>query len=122
MHSRRAALLVVCVPLSGAVGARFDGDIVLPLIGRDLCVQVKVRADGFRELYSWLSGRDVLIAKADRQEPLVIATAVAGCGNCQTGRVVMPRRPAQITQAEVARIILAAEAGWRTFRRREVAA
>ena len=34
--------------------------------------QVKVRADGFRELYSWLSGRDVLIAKADRLEPLVV--------------------------------------------------
>ena len=33
---------------------------------------MKVRADGFRELYSWLSGRDVLIAKADRLEPLVV--------------------------------------------------
>jgi hypothetical protein len=33
---------------------------------------VKARADGFRELYSWLSERDVLIVKADRQEPLVV--------------------------------------------------
>jgi hypothetical protein len=33
---------------------------------------VKARADGFRELYSWLDGRDVLIVKADRQEPLVV--------------------------------------------------
>jgi hypothetical protein len=59
------------VPLSGAVGGRFSGDVVLPLLGRDLCVEVKARADGFRELYSWLAHRDVLIVKADRQPPLV---------------------------------------------------
>ena len=47
-------------------------DIVLPMIGRDLSVEVKARADGFRELYGWLDGRDVLIVKADRQEPLVV--------------------------------------------------
>ena len=60
------------VPLSGAAGGRFAGDIVLPLLGRDLCVEVKARAEGFRELYSWLNERDVLIVKADRQEPLVV--------------------------------------------------
>ena len=48
------------------------GDIVLSLMGRDLCVEVKARADGFRELYCWLNQRDVLIVKADRQEPLVV--------------------------------------------------
>jgi hypothetical protein len=62
----------VRVPLSGAVGGRFSGDVVLPLLGRDLCVEVKARADGFRELYSWLASRDVLIVKADRQPPLVV--------------------------------------------------
>jgi len=60
------------VPLSGSVGGRFAGDIVLPLVGRDLCLEVKARSQGFRELYSWLDGRDVLIVKADRQDPLVI--------------------------------------------------
>ena len=60
------------MPLSGAVGGRFAGDIVLPLMGRDLCLEVKARASGFRELYSWLTNRDVLIVKADRQEPLVV--------------------------------------------------
>ena len=60
------------MPLSGAVGGRFSGDVVVPLMGRDLCVEVKARAEGFRELYSWLTERDVLIVKADRQEPLVI--------------------------------------------------
>ena len=47
-------------------------DIVPSLTGRDLCVEVKVRADGFRELYSWVNQRDVLIVKADRQELLVV--------------------------------------------------
>jgi Holliday junction resolvase len=68
-----SGIAAVRVPLSGALGGRFAGDIVLPLMGRDLCVEVKARGDGFRELYSWLNGRDVLILKADRQEPLVVA-------------------------------------------------
>jgi hypothetical protein len=45
---------------------------VILVTGRDLCVEVKARAHGFRELYCWLSGRDVLILKADRQKPLVV--------------------------------------------------
>ena len=65
-------IAAVRVPLSGAVGGRFAGDIVLPLMGRDLCVEVKARTDGFRKLYSWLDGRDALIVKADRREPLVV--------------------------------------------------
>jgi Holliday junction resolvase len=67
-----SGIAAVRVPLSGAVGGRFAGDIVLPLVGRDLCVEVKARAHGFRELYSWLDGRDMLIVEADRCEPLVI--------------------------------------------------
>ncbi len=65
-------IAAVRVPLSGSVGGRFVGDVVLPLMGRDLCVEVKARGGGFRELYRWLDGRDVLIVKADRQEPLVV--------------------------------------------------
>jgi hypothetical protein len=41
-------------------------------MGQDLRVEVKCRGQGFRELYAWLAGRDVLIIKADRQEPLVV--------------------------------------------------
>jgi Holliday junction resolvase len=62
---KASGIAAVRVPLSGAVGGRFAGDVVLPLMGRDLCVEVKARA-------SWLDQRDVLIVKADRQEPLVI--------------------------------------------------
>jgi hypothetical protein len=34
--------------------------------------QVKCLAAGFRQLYDWLGQRDVLIVKADRDEPLVV--------------------------------------------------
>jgi Holliday junction resolvase len=67
-----SGIAAVRVPLSGAVGGRFAGDIIVPLMGRDLCVEVKSRADGFRELYSWLDGRDVLVVKADGKVPLVV--------------------------------------------------
>ena len=60
------------VPLSGTAGGRFSGDLAVLVLGRDLCVEVKARAAGFRELYSWLTNRDVLVVKADRQEPLVV--------------------------------------------------
>jgi Holliday junction resolvase len=47
-------------------------DISMPLLGSDMAVEVKCRADGFRQLYDWLHRRDVLIVKSDRQEPLVV--------------------------------------------------
>jgi hypothetical protein len=59
------------VPLSGAARGRFGGDVFVPLLGRDTRCDVKNHADGFRELYSWLGGRDFLIVKADRREPLI---------------------------------------------------
>jgi Holliday junction resolvase len=60
------------VPLSGAMRGRFGGDISVPLLGRDRRVEVKARADGFRELYKWLEGSEFLIVKADRHQPLVV--------------------------------------------------
>jgi hypothetical protein len=42
------------------------------VIGRDLCAEVKVRGNGFNQLYDWLTGRDLLIVRADRREPLVV--------------------------------------------------
>jgi Holliday junction resolvase len=60
------------VPLSGAARGRFGGDVSVPLLGVDRRVEVKCRGDGFRELYKWLNGADVLVVKADRLEPLVV--------------------------------------------------
>jgi hypothetical protein len=61
------------VPLSGAAGGRYVGDVSVPLLGIDRTVECKVRARGFRELYGWLEGRDLLVVRADRSEPLVVA-------------------------------------------------
>lgn len=47
-------------------------DLSVPLLGVDRRVEVKSRADGFRELYKWLQDRDFLVVRADRSEPLVI--------------------------------------------------
>jgi len=60
------------VPLSGSAGGKYVGDVTIPLLGRDLCAEVKVRAHGFSQLYSWLDGREILIVRQDRREPLVI--------------------------------------------------
>jgi Holliday junction resolvase len=60
------------VPLSGSAGGSYLGDLTVPLFGRDHCVEVKVRANGFSQLYRWLEQRDILIVKADRLEPLVV--------------------------------------------------
>jgi len=60
------------VPLSGAAGGSYLGDLTVPLLGTDRVVEVKVRARGFSQLYDWLTGRDLLIVRADRSEPLVV--------------------------------------------------
>ena len=60
------------VPLSGAAGGSYVGDITIPVMGVDRCAEVKVRSRGFRQLYDWLAGRDLLIVRADRSEPLVV--------------------------------------------------
>jgi hypothetical protein len=60
------------VPLSGAAGGSYIGDLTVPVLGFDRVVEVKCRANGFREFYAWLTDRDILIVKADRKEPLVV--------------------------------------------------
>jgi Holliday junction resolvase len=47
-------------------------DLTVPVLGRDRRVEVKVRGNGFRRLYEWLDGADLLIVRADRREPLVV--------------------------------------------------
>jgi hypothetical protein len=60
------------VPLSGATGGSYLGDITIPVLNVDRVTEVKCRANGFRELYKWLQARDLLIVRADRKEPLVV--------------------------------------------------
>jgi hypothetical protein len=65
------AKLIGARKISRAYQAAHDLEL---LLGDDrmLRIECKARAVGFRELYSWLRERDVLIVKADRQEPLVV--------------------------------------------------
>ena len=60
------------VPLSGAAGGRYSGDISVPVLGDDWTIEAKVRATGFRQIYGWLGGNQALVVQSDRREPLVV--------------------------------------------------
>lgn len=60
------------VPLSGAHGGRFHGDMTAPYCGRELTYEIKCRATGFAEIYRWLGTCSRLICKRDRSEPFVV--------------------------------------------------
>jgi Holliday junction resolvase len=72
--SELVALGLPCfrVPLSGAAGGQWSSDIHIPLLGRTHRAEVKARGDGFKQLYAWIAGADLLIVKADRRDPLVV--------------------------------------------------
>lgn len=59
------------VPLSGAAGGLFAGDVVVPGIG---LIEVKARAQGsgFVTLTKWLGTADALVLRQDHAEPLVV--------------------------------------------------
>jgi hypothetical protein len=59
------------VPLSGAAGGAWSGDIHLELLGRIHRVEVKARRN-FSTLHGWLVGKDLLLLKSDRQPPLTV--------------------------------------------------
>lgn len=63
----------VRIPLSGAAEG-FPGDVLVTVGWQEdpLRVECKKRADGFREIYRWLEGNDLLVIGADRKEPLAV--------------------------------------------------
>ena len=67
---QKAGIPAKRVPLSGATEFA-KGDIV---IKDRYKAEVKLRKDGFKELYRWLDGNDFLFVKADRKPYLVIMT------------------------------------------------
>lgn len=69
---QEAGIAAERIPLSGAAGGSFSGDITCPVLGVDRRFECKLRADGFKELYKWLHGNHGLFIKADRREPLVV--------------------------------------------------
>lgn len=60
------------VPLSGAAGGSFTGDVKLPILNDDRKVECKVRANGFKSLYDWLGINWCLTLRADRKERLYV--------------------------------------------------
>ena len=47
-------------------------DLILPLLGADRAVEVKVRGTGFSQLYGWLGDNFALVIRRDRDVPLVV--------------------------------------------------
>lgn len=58
------------VPLSGAIEG-FKDDVLVGVGKEQLRAEVKRRRDGWRELYTWLNGPDLLFMRADRKSWLV---------------------------------------------------
>lgn len=65
---KELGLEVERVPLSGAGGGSFSGDLII----NGKRAEVKGRAEGFKSIYQWLEDRDILFIRADRKEWLVI--------------------------------------------------
>jgi len=62
------------VPLSGAAGGSFGGDVIATIGGEKKLIECKVRADGFKQIYGWLGGNDLLAIKRDHDKWLVVQT------------------------------------------------
>ena len=93
--SREERALVAFLQGHGFAAEKVSGmykrgpDLSVPVLGVDRRVEVKVRANGFRELYTWLVDRDLLIVRADREEPLVVIPlklAAEIAGTAERGR------------------------------------
>jgi len=59
------------VPLSGAAGGSFSGDISIPVLGVDQRLEAKIRRSGFTTIRRWMAGNYAVVYRADRSESLV---------------------------------------------------
>jgi Holliday junction resolvase len=69
---QEAGIAAERMPLSGAAGGSFIGDVLVPVLGVDRRLEVKCRAGGFVQIYKWLASHYGLVVRADRSEPLII--------------------------------------------------
>lgn len=51
---------------------RPGADISCPVLGEDWDIEVKWRAEGFKQIYGWISGRRALVLRADNEKPLLV--------------------------------------------------
>jgi hypothetical protein len=78
------------VPLSGAAGGSYTGDLTIAILNDDRKVECKVRANGFKSLYEWLGTNWCLTLRADRKERLYVmreADFMRLCMAAERGRV-----------------------------------
>jgi len=57
------------VPLSGATWLK--GDIIAEIKGEEWTLELKKRADGFKQIYEWSKDVDALVIGADRKKPMI---------------------------------------------------
>lgn len=69
---QEAGIAAERIPLSGAAGGSFSGDISMPVMGRDRRLEVKCRAAGFKQIYDWKGGNYGLVLRRDRDAPLIV--------------------------------------------------
>ena len=71
---RKAALInnlkAYRVPLSG--GGSIKGDVIINNDIEEWVLEVKCRANGFKEIYKWIDGHDALIIKSDNNKALMV--------------------------------------------------
>ncbi|MGB9622741.1 MAG: hypothetical protein ACPL07_02740 [Candidatus Bathyarchaeia archaeon] len=65
-----AGITAVRVPLSGSTAFQ-RGDVLIEVGGVKYIGEVKRRREGFKELYKWLEGKDVLFVRRDKDEWVV---------------------------------------------------
>lgn len=90
------------VPLSGACGGSYAGDLTVPVTlmnggeakAFDLTFEAKQRAAGFKTLYSWLGENDGLIIGADRKPHLVVLPIQTFIQIVKAGDFAKQRHPA----------------------------
>lgn len=60
------------VPLSGAAGGSYIGDLTFACRGDDWLAECKARSNGWVELRRWIAPVRVLFLRPDREQPLVV--------------------------------------------------
>ena len=70
--AKAAGLPAERVPLSGAAGGSFTGDV--RILDRLCEVMARANGEGFATIERWLGNNDALVLWRDRAEPLVVLT------------------------------------------------
>lgn len=60
------------VPLSGAAGGEYSGDLRVDVCGTTETIECKTRKRAWSDLFGWLPGNYALFIKADRTDTLVV--------------------------------------------------